>query len=98
MFFSAQPITRSPIVGEILAIRSSINSSFNRGIVEEKLNNNQYRVVLFDLGTKDTVSINSFVEIPEYVKQVSYIFISLRCFKSFSIQLIIHNLVINRYT
>lgn len=64
-------------MGEVLAIQS-VDGSFNRCIVEEKLNDNQYKVVLLDFGTKDIVSVNSFVELPEYVKQVNinYIFIS----------------------
>jgi len=71
-FFSAQPITINPVVGEVFGIRSSTDNSFNRGAVEEKLNENQYKVVLFDLGTKDIVSADSFVEIPEHLKQVSH--------------------------
>jgi len=38
------------------------------------LNENQYKVVLFDLGTKDIVSANSFVEIPEHLQQVNLFF------------------------
>lgn len=76
LVFTAQPITRNPVVGEIFGIRSSTDNSFNRGVVEEKLNENQYKVVLFDLGTKDIVSENSFVEIPEHLQQVNLIFFS----------------------
>jgi len=76
-----------------LGIRSSVDGSFNRGMVEEKLNDNQYKVVLFDSGTKDIVSSNSFVEIPEYVKQVHYIFIIydnsfIACIKICNLQVI----------
>lgn len=67
-----QSIIKNPIVGEIFGIRSSIDGLFYRGTVKDQLNGNQFRVVLFDLGTEDIVSINSFVEIPEYLKQVSY--------------------------
>ncbi|XP_060870995.1 uncharacterized protein LOC132945306 isoform X4 [Metopolophium dirhodum] len=73
-----QPITRNPAVGEVLGIRLSTNNSFNRGVVEEKLNENQYKVVLFDLGTKDIVSANSFVEIPEHLQQVPRTIYSIR--------------------
>ncbi|KAL4112570.1 hypothetical protein QTP88_016325 [Uroleucon formosanum] len=75
---TSQPITRNPVVGEIFGIRSSTDNSFNRGVVEEKLNENQYKVVLFDLGTKDIVSENSFVEIPEHLQQVPRTIYSIR--------------------
>lgn len=66
-------------MGEIFGIRSSINGSFNRGAIKEKLNENQYRVVLFDLGMEDIVSANSFVEIPEKIKQVHlFMFIKIK--------------------
>lgn len=71
-FFLAQPINRKPLVGELFAIRSSIDGSFNRGSVKEILNENEYKVVLFDLGTTNIVSINSFIEIPKEVKQVIF--------------------------
>lgn len=57
-------------MGEIFGIRSSTNGSFNRGVIKEKLNENQYRVVLFDLGTEDIVLTNSLVDIPEKIKMV----------------------------
>uniref|UniRef100_A0A2H8TG30 Tudor domain-containing protein 1 n=1 Tax=Melanaphis sacchari TaxID=742174 RepID=A0A2H8TG30_9HEMI len=75
---TSQPITKNPVVGEVFGIRSSTDNSFNRGAVEEKLNENQYKVVLFDLGTKDIVSANSFVEIPEHLKQVPRTIYSIR--------------------
>lgn len=75
LFFLAQPITINPVIGEVYGIRSSTDNSFNRGAVEEKLSEDQYRVVFYDLGTKDTVSASSFVEIPEHLKQVNYIFL-----------------------
>ncbi|XP_022162076.1 uncharacterized protein LOC111027893 isoform X7 [Myzus persicae] len=75
---TSQPITRIPVVGEVFGIRSSIDNSFNRGAIEEKLNENQYKVVLFDLGTKDIVSADSFVEIPEHLKQVPRTIYSIR--------------------
>ncbi|XP_026816248.1 uncharacterized protein LOC113555865 isoform X3 [Rhopalosiphum maidis] len=75
---TSQPITINPVVGEVFGIRSSTDNSFNRGAVEEKLNENQYKVVLFDLGTKDIVSADSFVEIPEHLKQVPRTIYSIR--------------------
>lgn len=74
-FFLAQPINRKPPVGEIFGIRSSTDGSFNRGSVKEILNENEYRVVLFDLGTTDVVSINSFIEIPKKLKQVIFTYL-----------------------
>jgi len=64
-------------VGEIYGIKSSIDGSFNRGLVEEILSENRYSVVLFDLGTRDIVSHSSLVEISEQLKQV--IFYSSLC-------------------
>lgn len=72
-YVSVQPISSNPNIGEIYGIRSSVDGSFNRGEVEEKLNDNQYRVVLFDLGSKDIVSSNSLVEIPEQLKRVFFV-------------------------
>jgi hypothetical protein len=68
--YLAPPITRNPTVGDIFGIRSSIDGSFNRGAVLKKLNENQFKVIYFDLGIEDNVSVNSFVEIPESLKQV----------------------------
>lgn len=74
--FLAQPINRKPSVGDIFGIWSSIDGSFNRGSVKEILNENEYRVVLFDLGTTDIVSTNNFREIPKELKQVIFLFIN----------------------
>lgn len=74
MSFLAPPIKIKPTVGDIYGIRSSIDGSFNRGSVLEELNENQFKVVFFDLGTEDVVSASSFVEIPKRLKQVSIIF------------------------
>lgn len=56
---------------EIFGIRSSIDGLFYRGTIKDILNGNQFSVILFDLGTEDIVSINSIVEIPDNLKQVS---------------------------
>lgn len=71
IIFSAQPVIKNPTVGDIYGIRSSIDNSYKRGIVKEKLNENQYRVIYFDLGTEDIVSSNSFVKIPDRLKEVN---------------------------
>ncbi|XP_050056969.1 uncharacterized protein LOC114132611 isoform X5 [Aphis gossypii] len=75
---TSQPITINPVIGEVYGIRSSTDNSFNRGAVEEKLSEDQYRVVFYDLGTKDTVSASSFVEIPEHLKQIPRTIYSIR--------------------
>lgn len=67
-----QPINRKPLLGEIFGIRSSIDGLFYRGTIKDILNGNQFSVILLDLGTEDIVSINSIVEIPDNLKQVSY--------------------------
>lgn len=77
-FFLAQLLPKNPTVGDIYGIKSSIDSSYKRGIVQEKLNENQYRIVYFDLGTEDIVSSNSFVNIPDELKEV-YNFSSMIC-------------------
>lgn len=69
VYYLAQPITTNPTIGEVLGIQSS-DGSFKRGTVKEKLNENQYKVVFIDFGTEDIVPPNSFVEIPEQLKQV----------------------------
>lgn len=71
--YLAQSI-RNPTIGDVFGIRSSTDGSFYRGTVKEKLNENQFSVVLLDLGTEDVVSINSFVEIPKQLKEASCIF------------------------
>lgn len=70
MSFSASPINRNPTVGDIFGIESSIDGLFYRGAVIETLNENQFKVVFFDLGSEDVVSKSCFVEIPETLKQV----------------------------
>lgn len=68
--YLAQHIATNPTIGEVLGIQSSTDGSFHRGIIKDKLNENQYRVVFIDFGTEEIVPSNSFVEIPEQFKQV----------------------------
>lgn len=75
VFVLAKPITKNPVVRDIYGIKSSIDGSFNRGFVEEILNKNQYSVFFIDLGIRDIVSINSFVEVSEQLKLVIFVFI-----------------------
>lgn len=44
-------------------------------MIKEKLNEDQYRVIFFDLGTEDIVPSNSFVEIPDRLKEVFNFFL-----------------------
>ncbi|VVC36208.1 Hypothetical protein CINCED_3A022077 [Cinara cedri] len=66
---ASQPITQTPSIGEVFGIRST-NDSFNRGEIIEILNDDQFKVMLFDFGIEEIVSANSIFEISEQLKQV----------------------------
>lgn len=84
----AQPITRSPSIGEVFGVRS-IDGSFNRGQIIEILNENQFKVIFFDFGTEEIVSANSIIEISEQLKQVIFICNILTLLKYFNVFLYI---------
>lgn len=75
-FFLAKPITKNPNVGEVFCIRSPNDGSFNRGLVEEKINENEYKVIFVDSGIKDIVPVSNFIEIPKNLKQVNFFLVS----------------------
>ncbi|XP_050420950.1 uncharacterized protein LOC126833572 isoform X2 [Adelges cooleyi] len=67
---SVNPLASQPTIGEIYGIQSSIDGLYYRGVIEEKLSNNQFKVIFFEIDTKDVVSTKSIVEIPNNLKQI----------------------------
>lgn len=62
--FSALPINRPLIIGEIVGAQSSLDDGFYRGKVLNQIDNITYLIQYIDFGDKDNVPISKIYEIP----------------------------------